>query len=187
MFYKFDSQFLVWKKDYKKLYVCLIVSTLLMFGSFLFGVYHKIDALEEYEKELIVLNIQQEKNKFTKEKLVKEIKRLRIKYPHIVMAQSMLETNRWKSRIFIESNNLFGMKEAKSRITTANGTHLNHAYYNSWEESLYDYGFYQSRYLSKIKTENEYFLFLGESYAEDKDYVLKLKKLIEDEKLKELF
>ena len=79
------------------------------------------------------------------------------------------------------------MKEARSRITTAMGTNKDHAHYNSWRESIYDYAFYQCRYLSKIESEDGYFQYLGASYAEDSMYVEKIKQIIEREKLKEKF
>ena len=54
-------------------------------------------------------------------------------------------------------------------------------------ESVYDYGFYYASYLSGITTEKGYFDFLSQFYAEDPDYVVKLKGIIEDENLKSLF
>jgi flagellum-specific peptidoglycan hydrolase FlgJ len=115
------------------------------------------------------------------------LKDLNVKFPYIVMAQSIQETGHWKSGIFLENHNLFGMKEAQRRITTAEGTNRNHAYYNHWRESVYDYAFYQCRYLNGIHTESDYFTYLGASYAEDSSYVERLKKVIEKEGLKELF
>jgi flagellum-specific peptidoglycan hydrolase FlgJ len=103
------------------------------------------------------------------------------------MAQSMLETGHWESDIFLENHNLFGMKEARVRINTAEGTNRNHAYYENWRESVYDYAFYQCRYLSGIHTEAEYYRYLGLSYAESDDYVNSLKKVVEREKLKDYF
>ena len=79
------------------------------------------------------------------------------------------------------------MKEARARINTALGTQNNHAYYETWVESVYDYAFYQSRYLSNIKTEADYFLYLSHSYAEDGRYVEVLKKTIKTNNLKEYF
>ena len=79
------------------------------------------------------------------------------------------------------------MREAKSRITTSTGTNLNHAQYNSWRESVYDYAFYQSRYLGNIKTESEYYQYLAASYAEDPGYVKKIKQIVEGRDLKKLF
>jgi uncharacterized FlgJ-related protein len=99
----------------------------------------------------------------------------------------MIETGHWKSDIFLENNNLFGMKEARSRITTAIGTNKNHAEYNTWRESVYDYAFYQNRYLNNIRSENDYYQYLGASYAEDPTYVSKIKIMVDKYKLKQLF
>lgn len=187
MFYKFDQNELLWKKNYKKQSYSVIVFIIVLVSSFIIGRYVKFQSLEKYEKELVVLNIQAEKNKFTKEKLVNELKRLNIKHPHIVMAQSIIETGYWKSKIFKENNNLFGMREAKVRINTALGTQNSHAYYETWRESVYDYAFYSCRYLSGVRTENEYYAYLGKNYAEDPNYVKALKSIVEKEHLKELF
>jgi flagellum-specific peptidoglycan hydrolase FlgJ len=124
---------------------------------------------------------------FNSQKLVAMMKGLNIKFAWIPMAQSIVETGHWKSNIFVENNNLFGMKEAKQRVTTADGTQNNHAYYESWKESVYDYAFYQSRYLGSIKSEQEYFEYLSASYAEDPNYIRVLKATIEKYKLKEQF
>jgi hypothetical protein len=82
------------------LFNCIV--TILILSSFIGGRYVKFQLLETFEKELIVLNVQAEKNKFTKEKFVEELKRLNIKHPHIVMAQSIIETGHWNSKIFKE-------------------------------------------------------------------------------------
>jgi hypothetical protein len=79
------------------------------------------------------------------------------------------------------------MKEAKQRITTAGGTQNSHAFYAHWRSSVYDYAFYQSSYLKTINTEEEYFQYLGASYAEATDYVAVVKATVEREGLKELF
>lgn len=136
------------------------------------------------EERIILIN---EADPFTREKMAEMLKNLNVKFPWIPMAQSMIETGQWKSDIFIENNNLFGMKEARSRITTAIGTNKNHAEYNTWRESVYDYAFYQSRYLGKIRSENDYYQYLGASYAEDPNYVSKVKSMVEKHKLKQLF
>jgi flagellum-specific peptidoglycan hydrolase FlgJ len=41
-----------------------------------------------------------------------------------------------------------------------------------------DYGFYSAQYLSNIKSEGEYFQYLGQNYAEDPNYVSKIKQII---------
>ena len=187
MIYKYDKTNLVFKKDVKTIKMVILTCISLVAISFTIGRYLKIQSLETYEKELIVLNMTAEKNQFSEDKLVGLLKELNVKFPHIVMAQSMIETGQWKSNIFKENHNLFGMKEAKQRVTTAGGTQNNHAFYNTWQESVYDYAFYQCRYLATIRTEAEYFQYLAHSYAEDKRYVEVLKKTIETNKLKQHF
>lgn len=115
---------------------------------------------------------------FSEEKLKKLVYSLNLKFPDIVLAQAYLETGNFKSKIFFENNNLFGMKVAMQRPTTAIETLNNHAVYDSWQDSVYDYALYQSRYLSSIKTEADYYAYLHNSYAEDKTYISKLKMLV---------
>ena len=140
---------------------------------------------EPIETELIVLDSSE--STFSREALVEEIKKLNIRFPHIVLAQSILETGYWESRIYQENHNLFGMKQARARATTANGTQLGHAYYDDWKESVTDYALYQAAYLNKIRKENQYLRYLDKNYAEAKDYDKKLEAIIERENLKELF
>lgn len=161
----------------------LVASTLISATAYYTGVTHGFENLTEVEKAIVI----KKTDEFEKEKLVEMLKDLNVKFPHIVLAQSIQETGHWKSGIFLENHNLFGMKEAQRRITTAEGTNRNHAYYNHWRESVYDYAFYQCRYLSGIKSESEYFQYLSASYAEDTAYVERLKKVITKENLKELF
>jgi flagellum-specific peptidoglycan hydrolase FlgJ len=137
------------------------------------------------ETELVILDTSEDQ--FSRDKLVKELKRLNVRYPHIVLAQSILETGYWESRIYQENNNLFGMKQARARATTAKGTQLGHAYYNSWKESVTDYALYQAAYLNKLRTEKKYLNYLDKNYAEAKNYDNALLTIIEREKLKELF
>ena len=140
---------------------------------------------EPIETELLVLDSPEDI--FSQEALVEEIKKLNIRFPHIVLAQSILETGYWESRIYQENHNLFGMKQARARATTANGTQLGHAYYDDWKESVTDYALYQAAYLNKIRKENQYLRYLDKNYAEAKDYDKKLEAIIERENLKELF
>jgi hypothetical protein len=147
------------------------------------GTNHGFENLSDIEKAIVI----KKTDEFEKEKLVNMLKDLNVKFPYIVLAQSIQETGHWKSGIFLENHNLFGMKEAQRRITTAEGTNRNHAYYNHWRESVYDYAFYQCRYLSGIRNESEYFQYLGATYAEDTQYVQRLRAVIEKENLKTLF
>jgi len=168
----------------------LIFSTILvlsyMYG-FLEGREDKIVRLTPQEKEIILLNVTDTSLNFSEHKLIELMKELNIQYPHIVLAQAKIESGNYTSNIFRENNNLFGMKEARVRVHTAKGTQYSHAYYDTWRESVYDYAFYQCRYLSKIKSESEYLNYLGQSYAESPNYVSSLKSMIKREKLKDIF
>lgn len=127
------------------------------------------------ETKMLVL---EEHNEFSEEKLDAYLKEINIKFPDIVKAQATLETGYFKSEIFLVNHNLFGMKVAKLRPTTALGENRGHAYYDNWKQSVIDYAFYQSSYLRQAKTEEEYLGYLKISYAEDPNYINKLKKLI---------
>lgn len=137
------------------------------------------------ESELIVIN--RNHDEFTEEKLQEEIKRLNFRFPHIVYAQSMLETGSWTSQIYQENHNLFGMKEARIRTNLAEGTNRSHAYYNDWKESVLDYALYYATYLHGLKTEEDYFAYLDNSYAEAQNYVPALKRIISENNLEEMF
>jgi len=136
------------------------------------------------EERIIVVR---EYNGFTNGGLVEYIRHLNFKYPHIVLAQTIQETGNYKSQIFKENNNLFGMKEAVIRTNLAKGTKRGHAYYGSWQESVTDYALYYATYLSDIRTEGEYFEYLRQNYAEDPTYVERLKTIIRKKELKHKF
>jgi uncharacterized FlgJ-related protein len=131
------------------------------------------------ETKQIIIREQLVENKFTPERLKEYILELNIRFPHIVYAQAQLETGNFTSHIFKVNSNLFGMKEAKRRPTTNKGTENGHAFFNHWKESVVDYAFYQAAYLNDIRSEKEYWEYLGQNYAEDPNYISKLKKIIE--------
>lgn len=165
----------------------LVILTSSIFWTHGFFIGKKIvkETLNLTEAERIFLI--QETDVFSKDKMVQMLNDLNVRYPHIVLAQSIVETGEWSSKIFIENHNLFGMKKATRRITTAGSTQNNYAYYNHWRESVYDYAFYQCRYLHSIKTEKQYFQYLSVSYAEDTSYVEKVKKISNSKSVKSLF
>ena len=131
------------------------------------------------EVKTVILN---ERNSFSKKKLIIYIQELNLRFPKIVLAQAELESNYFKSKIFKENNNLFGMKVATSRPTTNKGEQYSHAVYDYWRESVQDYAFFQAAYLRNVKTEHQYFEYLRNNYAEDSSYVDKLKSIINKNK-----
>jgi uncharacterized FlgJ-related protein len=125
--------------------------------------------------------------KFSEEKLVELLKNCNFKYPYIVLAQAKLESGDFKSKIFKQNNNMFGMKKPRRRTTTASTEKNGYAYYRDWIDCVYDYGFYSCCNLSEVNSEEEYYAVLSDRYAEDPSYIEKLRELISREKLKKLF
>ena len=181
MFYKFDKKGLQFIKV-KWLGLGLKISAVL--AIFLLVIVWNIrHSIRNEFAESEVMVILTKHNEFTPEKFEKMVKDLHFRFPHIVYAQALLETGNFKMKIFIENNNIFSMKEATQRIHTSKGTQYGHAYYDTWMESLYDYALYYATYLTLLKTEEDYFNYLAINYAEDKEYVKKLKEIIVTENL----
>jgi len=189
MIYTFDKNRVRFNKIGKFKLIIFMISTIFLISSvsYLIGYQQgfdvNIESLNHSEKILVIESL----DKFSEEKLVSLMKELKIQFPYIVMAQSMLETGHWKSDVFYQNHNLFGMKLSSRRVTTSKGTNLGHAFYDHWRESVYDYAFYQCRYLNGIKDESDYFSYLSANYAGDTLYVEKIKNLIEKYNLKSKF
>ena len=149
------------------------------------GAEYALEHMPVEEKMMVIT--QAHDSSFSQAKLVQMLKDLNVRFPHIVMAQAIIESGHFQSNIFRTNHNLFGMKQARMRCTTAKGTNLAHAYYDNWKESVYDYAFFQSRYLHDLKTEAQYLEYLDRNYAEAKDYDAAIQRVIENEGLLEMF
>lgn len=100
-----------------------------------------------------------------------------VSFKDIVFNQAKIESGNFESKIFKQNNNLFGMRFAKLRPTLAIGEINGYAYYRTWQESLYDYLIFQSRYLKGAKNRDDYLQKLVDvGYAEDVEYIKKLIK-----------
>jgi hypothetical protein len=140
MYYKFNKETL----DFERTKITnksltglgAAVGLLLIFG-FTSNPNNKVENLSQEEKLIVV----REYREFSEEKLIEKITELNFKYPHIILAQAKLESGHFKSTIFLENNNMFGMKEAKLRANLAKGTNRGHAYYETWQESVIDYAY----------------------------------------------
>ena len=186
MYYKFNKETLLFEKT-KISNVALLGLGALIGLALLLGFTSNSEKVTEYlsqEEKLIVIR---EYNEFSETKLTEKIRQLNFRYPHIILAQAKLESGHFKSTIFLENNNMFGMKEAKLRSNLAKGTNRGHAYYDSWQDCVLDYALYYSTYLYKLKTEGEYFEYLRQNYAEDPTYVQRLKQIIKKQDLKNKF
>jgi uncharacterized FlgJ-related protein len=186
MYYKFNEETLLPEKvnvtNKTLMGLGAAVGLLLIFG-FTSNPANKAQNLSQEDKLIVI----REYNEFSENKLIEKITELNFRYPHIILAQAKLESGHFKSTIFLENNNMFGMKEAKLRANLAKGTNRGHAYYETWQESVIDYALYYSSYLRSIKTEGEYFEYLRQNYAEDPTYVQRLKQIIEKQELKNKF
>jgi hypothetical protein len=99
-----------------------------------------------------------------------------IQHPHIVLAQMKIESGNYGSRIARNNNNYFGMRQPSSRLTVSLGSRNGYARYRSWVYSVLDYALWQRQYAWNL-TEEQYLAKLGRTYAEDPNYVSKVKKL----------
>ena len=178
MLYKFDKHkmnFVIATRTYLRMIYCLLLGSIISFIIITCMQTEKLNSIKYITEETRMLVINQE-NEFSEVKLKEYIIGLNIKFPHIVFAQAKLESGYFKSTIFRENNNLFGMRVASRRPTTNKGENRGHAAFDNWKESVVDYAFYQARYLGDIKTEKEYIQYLKANYAEDPGYVEKVIK-----------
>ena len=112
----------------------------------------------------------------TQENVLYVMSELRIEHPHIAYAQMVLESGHCKSHLVKTNNNYFGMKEPCKRCTVSLGKKKGYASYKNWVWSVLDYALWQQHCAPNL-SEEEYLEFLGEIYAEDKDYVEKVKSI----------
>lgn len=101
---------------------------------------------------------------------------VRVEHPLIVGAQAVLESANFNSDLFKSNNNMFGMRFARQRPTTAIGVRKGYAYYKCWQDCVVDYALWQGSYARGLN-EEQYYQKLS-TYAEDEDYVSKLKQVL---------
>ena len=172
-FYKASFKYL-----FKRLIPVIICSILI--GYTISSVSHHPNVIEEikYNDRLVLL----EEPIMNDTILADYLKKYKIKFPHIVMAQALHESGRFTSGYYMENNNLFGLKYPGSRPTTALGVRNQHSYYKNWEMSIVDYALYQAAFLRQLNTEDKYLQYLNQYYAEDSIYDKKLKQYLQETK-----
>lgn len=99
-----------------------------------------------------------------------------VQHPHIVLAQMKLESGHYQSKLAKENNNYFGMKHPRKRLTMSMGEKNGYAHFRSWAYSILDYALWQKRYAYDLD-EQEYLKKIGSVYAEDEEYIRKVKSL----------
>lgn len=103
---------------------------------------------------------------FNPKNLLVALREAGIAFPELVWAQSKVESGNWKSGLFKNNNNLFGMRKAKVRKTTAIGSRKGYAKYISWIECVKDYKLWQEmHHITEKTTKREYLKLLNKVYC----------------------
>ena len=101
-------------------------------------------------------------------------------YPEYVMAQAIIESRCGESDVYKSSNNLFGMREAKTRRTTADvdpNKPRSFARYKNWKLSVIDRLLWELYCFKEIKPSRERYVQSLTIYAEDQTYIDKVKQI----------
>lgn len=187
MLYKFDQNTLNYKKVTGTWLIgalCILLVSVAITSMVTMKHLNDVRFINE-ETRAVIIREADKNNTFSEQRLKEYILELNVKYPHIVIAQAQLESGMGTSPMFKSNKNLFGLKCATRRPTTNKGEENGHAFYNDWHESVQDYAFLQAAYMHDIKSEDEYYQYLGEYYAEDPSYIVRLKDIVSKRKLKE--
>jgi len=96
----------------------------------------------------------------------------------LLYAQAWHETGDFKSEVFKENNNLFGMRHPSKRKTYSKGSSLGHAVFESHYDSIRDY-FERQKYFSITDTTDTDYMAqtVASNYAEDVNYLPKWKNV----------
>lgn len=116
---------------------------------------------------------------FSRQKVRDYLVEMHVKYPDVAVAQMELESAGGTSNIAMQNNNIFGMKLATQRPTTALGERNNHAYYSHWRQSCIDYAMWQSFVMNpeNILSEESWIDYIGRMYSKDDNYKIKLLRI----------
>lgn len=139
------------------------------------SIYHLKCSMENIKPpEIEVVHIVNEEqpdffSKSPQEGLMEALEYYEVKHPQIVYVQAVLETGHFKSDLCLNGNNLFGLYNSKK-----------HRYYtfDHWKDCIIAY---KEMIQYKYKDGDDYLNFLKEiGYAEDSEYICKLKELIKN-------
>jgi len=126
------------------------------------------------ESEVILIEIEP----FSEEAFKTYLKDLNFKYPDLVHAQAKIESANFTSSVFNTHNNMFGMKKARARVTTADpNTEMTYAHYSYWKDAVLDRAMYECKYLSTL-SRTQYIDYLNKNYAEDPNYDKALRSIV---------
>lgn len=96
-------------------------------------------------------------------------------YPDILLKQAKLESSNYNSKLCRNNNNIYGMKEVHSRPTTQRGGRNGYGFYDNWCLSALDRLLWDIFRFDNKKPSEEEYLKAMRIYAEDTDYIRKIK------------
>lgn len=173
--YKYCKKALTYKPVSFKLYSIALLVLALVFGAgFLTSTFYKPCVKQMPEEQMVFVINKNINSSFSAGQFYNYLKELNVKFPEVVFAQACLETGNFKSKIFRDNHNCFGMKLSGRRPTTTHELENDHALYSNWKESVVDYAFYQAYFLSDLKTKQEYMSFIEANYSETPGYTQRL-------------
>lgn len=150
-----DSRF----QDFFSLFLFLCVIVVMIYITYTFIEMRNIPKQQKPINKNVIIS-----DTFNETALKNEIKMNNIKFPEIVYAQARLETGNFTSNYFKNRNNLFGFRNRKGYM-----------FFKSWKDCVKFYADWQNKYYN----EGDYYDFLiFINYAEDKNYINKLKLCI---------
>lgn len=99
-------------------------------------------------------------------------------YPELLVKQAKLESANYQSSVYTNNNNLYGMRNVYSRPTTQINTKNGYGVYHNWQLSAIDRVLWDEEIFdSQPETEDEYLDFIAAIYAEDPNYISKVKSI----------
>lgn len=97
-------------------------------------------------------------------------------YPDILLKQAKIESANYTSNVYKNTNNLYGMRKVGKRQTTQlNNIYNGYGCYNNWCLSVLDRMLWDIFVFKGEKPSEEEYLKAMSIYAEDKNYINKLK------------
>lgn len=151
----------------QRLFNMLISFIVLGLGIVVFSDHFKSD---EPPEKVDIIKLEQPEfllSESPEEDLIKVLNYYGVKHPEIVYAQAILETGNFRSKVYREHNNLFGLYNSRTKT---------YYKFDHWTESVLAYLDYIQY---KYKPSNDYYKFLIDiGYAEDPNYINKLKRIV---------
>lgn len=97
-------------------------------------------------------------------------------FPDILLKQAKIESSNYSSDVYLNANNLYGMKKVGKRQTTQlNNTYKGYGCYNNWCLSVLDRMLWDIFIFDNIKPSKEEYLKAMSMYAEDTNYIKKIR------------